>query len=105
MDDKIKPISFQEVINEVHKEIPDGIIDAINHFIKSNFNPYKMESKVEIHEIASYYEGKENKGWLREHLIKCWGIEELYNTYGWDVTLFTPSKLDKFKPYFIFTKK
>ena len=38
MDDKIKPISFQEVINEVHKEIPDGIIDAINHFIKSNFN-------------------------------------------------------------------
>ena len=104
MDDKIKPISFQEVINEVHKEIPDGIIDAINHFIKSNFSPYKMESTVKIEEIVKYYDGKESKDWLRKQL-PLWCIEELYSKYGWNVTLFTPSKFDKFNPYFIFTKK
>jgi hypothetical protein len=101
MENKIKPITFEEVYDDKYHGIPDEIISAVNDLIKKNFKLNDTSATVYqkdiLRNITIDRERVFKNGWL--------DIEPLYRESGWDVSYYQPAYCESFEPYFVFSKK
>lgn len=101
---EIKPITPDEIINNLEKIIPSVVIQAVNNLLKEKYRglgstTIKQDEIVrEIQKLGSDLTKSEiyDKKYL--------DFEKLYSSYGWDVTYDSPARDENFDAYFTFKK-
>jgi hypothetical protein len=101
MQEKIKPLSPEEVEVGIHKSIPDFVISAVNTLLIRNVR----NGLGTIKQCDIITESKklmpENTTWD----MKWLDFESLYRTVGWSVNYDGPGYNESYEPTFDFKKK
>lgn len=110
MSEKVKPITPDEVF----QEIPDWVIEGANNCIRKHWVELNQESRFLqeelIEEIWKIFNKKigtaDYKAWkdklFENHYLD---IEPIYRKAGWNVVYDSPAYCENYKPNFTFRKE
>jgi hypothetical protein len=101
---KIKPLSPQDIKNDIENIIPDSIVKAVNNFLKRAFRGSMVcitqdEILEEIHLVDNTLTRKQifDNNWL--------DFEPIFEKAGWKVVFYKSGYNEDFNAYFTFTPK
>ncbi len=100
MADQVKPLSPAEARAECLKNIPNVVVDAVNHYLR--MRAHQSEIRIKQVEIIEYCERHD---YSREALFKNnWlDFEDLYRARGWKVYYDKPSYDESYDAAFVFS--
>ena len=103
MDNKIKPIKPNEVIENKKHSIPDIVFLVFNELITENFNGNYayVNQKEAVKRIISYSELQKQEIFDKHYL----DIEDIYREFGWKVKYDKPGYNESYDAYFMFYVK
>jgi hypothetical protein len=104
MEKEVKPISPNEIIENLEKIIPPVVIEAVNNLLTKNYRGGRtviFQDDI-ISEII-----KLDGSYLRDQIFgeKMLDFEEIYRKNGWSVEYDKPAYSENYAPKFIFEKK
>lgn len=103
MEDKVKPISPDEVVTVKKDMLPDGVIEAWNEVIAENWD--KTSSHFAQYEIVSRLVDKLNISKKQLFDNNYLDVEDIYEEQGWHIYYDRPGYNETYEPTFEFKKK
>ncbi len=103
MNEKIKPISPDEIIESLKTKIPSAVIESVNALLSENYKgiPITLEKEDIVNHILATSPIIEQQIYDNNWL----DFEKIYRDEGWNVKFCSPGVIDTFKSYFLFSKK
>ena len=106
MEEKIKPITIDEVEKQFVEAIPDIIIKVVNNLIVKHWEPLNHKAVIKqdeiLDEIIVLDETLTHSKVFNNHWLD---IEPIYREIGWKVDYNKPPYYETWDAYFEFSKK
>lgn len=103
MNNKIKPVSPDDIMQQKIRDLPDEVIDAWNRILVRHWcggsMTIRQETVVEeLMPLSNFNRGAIfSNGWL--------DVEELYRANGWNVEYDRPGYNESYDAFWVFTKR
>ncbi len=106
MEEKIKPITIDEVEKQFVEAIPDIIIKVVNNLIVKHWEPLNHKAVVKQNEILDEVIVLDETLTHSKIFDNHWlDIEPIYRKIGWNVVYNKPPYYEDWEAYFVFSKK
>lgn len=104
---KISPVTPQEVMEKIGRDIPSEIIEAVNKLIVKEYKPITGWAKVYQDDILAIVTGPGSKFTKRQIFDNKWlDVEPVFERAGWTVKYYKPDYWEEPYPaYFTFEPK
>lgn len=104
MSEEIKPISPNEIMDNLTTIIPSVVIEAVNNLLKLKYrgDDVSIKQKDIIEEIQRLDETMTNNVIFKN---KYMDFESIYRKNGWNVVYDKPGYSENYDAYFKFSKK